>query len=86
MNIMNEEIVIYTKPTCPFSKKLRGLLDKENIKYKDINILGGKNLLGIHIDQDGHIPTPQVKLGENIIWKYSTEKSLVEDIKKYLKN
>ncbi|CAO0797464.1 unnamed protein product [Mucor circinelloides] len=36
--IKNNKVVIFTKSTCPYSKKAKALLDGYNIKYKNIEL------------------------------------------------
>jgi glutaredoxin len=33
-----EKIKLYSTPTCPYCTELKGLLTKEGIEFKDINV------------------------------------------------
>ncbi|MDE1866050.1 MAG: glutaredoxin [Candidatus Micrarchaeota archaeon] len=78
------EITIYTRPTCPFCNKLKGILDSRKIKYKDYDVT--KNEPPRHVvDQDGHIPVPQVEYNGRIIYDYKDEETLANEIGKIMK-
>ena len=78
------EITIYTKVGCPFCNKLKSILDERGIKYKDYDAI--KNEPPRHVvDNDGHIPVPQVEYNGRIIYDYKDEESLAEEIEKIMK-
>jgi len=79
-----DEITIYTRPTCPFCNKLKAILNERGIKYKDYDVT--KNESPRHVvDQDGHIPVPQVEYAGRIIYDYKTEETLADEIEKIMK-
>ncbi len=78
------EITLYTRPTCPFCNKLKGILNSRGIKYKDYDVT--KNEPPRHVvDQDGNIPVPQVEYGGRIIYDYKDEESLADEIEQIMK-
>ena len=77
------EITIYTKPLCPYCNKLKGILKARGIKYKDFNT--EKNEPPRHVvDQNGHIPVPQVEYEGRIIYDYKDEESLADEIQRLM--
>lgn len=77
-------ITIYTRPTCPFCNKLKGILKERNIQYQDFDVT--KNEPPRHVvDQDGHIPVPQVEYAGRIIYDYKTEEELADEIQEIMK-
>ena len=79
-----KELIIYSRPRCPYTNKLKDLLNKANIPFKSIDIWEAKPEDNIFKHEDGHIPTPQVRIGNKLIWDYTTEEALVEEIKELL--
>ena len=80
------EIKIYIRPLCSFSHKLMKLLDKEKIDYDSVDLSKDVKSRGrIYHDEENHIPVPQVEINGRLIFDYSTEENLVEEIKELLK-
>ena len=73
------EVIIYTKPACPYCNKLKRILNSRNIKYRDYNTEKGETPRYV-VERDGHIPVPQVDTGTRIIFDYTTEEALADEI------
>ena len=80
-----KELILYTIPRCPFCNKLRTLLQEQNIGFMEHNIMKDAVAKSKIITRDGHTPTPQVEVGGRIIFDYTTEEALVEEIKELMK-
>lgn len=64
---MGKDVKIYTFSTCPFCTKAKGLLDKENIEYEEIEISGSAEALSKLEEFTGSDTVPQIFVGENFI-------------------
>jgi glutaredoxin len=77
-------ITIYTRPTCPFCNRLKDILDRRKIEYRDFNV--ENNSAPRHVvDQNGHVPVPQVEYNGRIIYDYKDEEALADEIEKIMK-
>ncbi len=81
---MDKEVKIYVKDKCPFCNKLLEILDRDHVPYKKYNI-SDPNVSSAIITRDNHTPVPQVEMSGRIIFDYTTEEDLAEEIKTYLK-
>jgi glutaredoxin len=79
------EITVYVKQGCPFCAKLKSLLINNNISFTEIDVFTDTEGAKGAVHKDGRIPVPQIDIKGRIIYDYSTEKSLVEEIKILLK-
>ena len=73
-------IKIYTTPTCIWCKKTKEFLKKNNIRYKEISIVGNKKATDEMIKKSGSMSVPVLDIDGQIIVGYNIEK-----IKKALK-
>jgi glutaredoxin 3 len=78
------EITIYTRPTCPYCNRLKGILKERGIKYRDFDVTKNEAPRRV-VDQDGHIPVPQVEYAGRIIYDYKDEETLADEIEKLMK-
>ncbi|MBS4534320.1 glutathione S-transferase N-terminal domain-containing protein [Clostridium sp. D2Q-14] len=67
---MNKEVKLYTFSTCPFCTKAKNLLDKENIKYEEIEI--SDNIEGLNRLEKftGCNTVPQIFVNKKFIGGY----------------
>ncbi len=82
---MTKEVKIYVKEVCPFCNKLLKLLDEANVPYTKLDIIKNPQVKSSIITRDNHTPVPQVEMSGRIIFDYTTEEDLAEEIKAYLK-
>lgn len=55
------DIIIYTKPTCPYCIKAKGILTQKNQKFTEINIANDDNLRSQMIEKsNGRHTVPQI--------------------------
>ncbi|MBS4537262.1 glutaredoxin 3 [Clostridium sp. D2Q-11] len=64
---MSKEVTIYTFSTCPFCIRAKELLDRENIKYKEIEISNDREKLDVLEQKTGHSTVPQIFVSDKFI-------------------
>lgn len=83
---MVNDIIIYTRKTCPYCVNLIKVLDSRGVSYQNVDIDQSEEPVEeAYIDENGHTPVPQVLIGEKLIYDYDTEESLVDEIEDILK-
>lgn len=75
---------IYSKSFCPYCQRLITLLDKSGISYELIDIIESPGQTALMQALSGNSGVPQVAVENIIIYDYSTEETLVDDIQKIL--
>ena len=81
---MAKEVIIYTKTRCPFCAKLISILNKRGIKFKEIDFIKNPEYTERIVTRDGNTPAPQVEMPGRIIFDYTTEEALADEIEKYV--
>lgn len=75
-----EKIKLYSTPTCPYCTELKGLLTKEGIEFKDINVNLPENqaeFLKLHeITKSDDVPI--IKVGKKLLVPNVSFKSIHE--------
>lgn len=82
---MGKEVIIYIKTKCPFCAKLIEILNEKGIKYKLVDFIKNPEYVERIITRDGNTPAPQVELNGRIIFDYTTEEDLADEIEEYSK-
>ncbi len=57
------EVVIYTKPTCPYCRAAKALLQDKGVAYQEIDIAGDPARRAEMIERSGRHTVPQVFIG-----------------------
>lgn len=78
-------VSLYTIPKCPFCNKLRTLLLEHKIPFTEFDITKDSDARSRIITRNNHTPTPQVEIAGRVIFDYTTEEALVQEIKGLLK-
>jgi glutaredoxin len=77
---MTEELVIYTSENCPSCKRIKAILKKENISYKEMNMDDEENFLGALTYQIATVPT--LRIGDKTFFaKKATREEILNFIK-----
>ena len=79
-----KEVTIYTKPSCPYCNKLKEILKRRGIAYKDYDTQKQEPSRWV-VEKNGHIPVPQVDINGRIIYDYATEETLADEIEMLIK-
>jgi glutaredoxin len=79
-----DEVIIYTKPLCLYCNRLKDILNKRGIRYRDFNTEKGEPPRYV-VERNGHIPVPQVEYAGRIIYDYKDEESLADEIERIMK-
>jgi len=64
---MNKDVTMYTFSTCPFCIRAKEMLDRENIKYEEIEISNDREKLDVLEQKTGHSTVPQIFVGDKFI-------------------
>jgi glutaredoxin 3 len=78
-----KEITMYTKPSCPYCNRLKDILKRRGIKYKDFNTENDEPPRYV-VERNGHIPVPQVEYAGRIIYDYKDEETLADEIERIM--
>ena len=72
-------IIIYTKNTCPFCVAAKNLLNNKTVEFQEVNIEGNVELLQEMIHKgNGHRTVPSIFINGKHIGGYDSLKSLEE--------
>ncbi|PIN93822.1 hypothetical protein COU54_01505 [Candidatus Pacearchaeota archaeon CG10_big_fil_rev_8_21_14_0_10_31_24] len=71
---------VYVKKACPFCQKLLAILNERKILYDLVDISKYNDVAENLVQKDGHTPVPQVDIKGRIIYDYTTEEALVDEI------
>lgn len=80
------EIKVYTRFGCPFCAKLVKILKERKIPFQEIDVNKNPEIKNKIITRDEHTPVPQVEYKGRIIFDYTTEEDLVDEIEKWIKS
>ena len=83
---MEKEVIIYIKTRCPFCARLISILKERGIMFKEIDFIKNPEYAERIVIRDGNTPAPQVEMGGRIIFDYTTEETLSDEIEKYMKS
>lgn len=84
-NFMKKIVKIYTTPICPFCKRLKDLMKEANINFQEYDVANDDEAREYILSKSGRLTTPQIEMGDKIIYDYGTEEELIEDIKKWMR-
>ena len=67
-------IKIYTTPTCPWCKKTKDFLKKNNVEFKEIDVSTDKSAQKEMIDKSGQMGVPVVDIDGELIIGFNLDK------------
>jgi len=73
-------VKVYSTPTCPWCKRAKEYLKKNNIQYEEINVQGNKEAAQEMIKKSSQMGVPVIDIDEKIIVGYD-EEALKEALK-----
>ncbi|MBD3388331.1 MAG: NrdH-redoxin [Candidatus Altiarchaeales archaeon] len=62
-----DKIKVYSTPTCPWCKKLKGWLDEKGVKYEDFDVSSDHEAAREMIEKSGQMGVPQTDIGGKVI-------------------
>ena len=74
------EVKLYTTPTCPWCKKVKEFLKKNNIGFEEVNVSGNQQATQEMIKKSGQMGVPVIDIDGKVIVGYDEE-----ELKKTLK-
>ncbi|MBI3334268.1 glutaredoxin [Candidatus Pacearchaeota archaeon] len=74
------DIIVYTKTNCPYCAKLKEILRERGISFIERDFIKEPKYVPGIITRQGNTPSPQVEYKGKIVFDYTTEESLVEEI------
>tara|TARA_Y100000310_G_scaffold320949_1_gene377946 strand:+ start:599 stop:835 length:237 start_codon:yes stop_codon:yes gene_type:complete len=69
-------ITVYSRPTCPWCKKLKDWLKKKKVEFEDIDLYETQNakFRDVMIEKTGQMSVPVTQIGEKIIVGFDEKK------------
>ena len=67
---MAREVRVYSTPTCPWCKKVKQLLDENNVAYKNLDVASDKAAREEMLGKTGQIAVPVVDIDGEIVVGY----------------
>ncbi len=69
-----EDIVIYSTPTCMYCEMLKSYLDQKGITYKDYNVADNKDKAKEMIQKTGQRSVPVTEIDGEVVLGFDKEK------------
>lgn len=67
MNKTDENVVVYSSPTCGFCHMAMDYFDQKNVKYTEKDITVDNDALNFVLEKVGQAVTPIITIGDQII-------------------
>ena len=65
--MVENKIVIYSTPTCPYCKRAKDYLTQKGIKYTDFNVAQDKAKAQEMIEKSGQMSVPVIIVGDEVV-------------------
>ncbi len=83
---MGKEVIVYVRQGCPYCHRLISILKDKKIKFREVNIYSDDEEAENAVTRNGKKPTPQVEFNGKLIYDYSTEEALADEIEVWFKS
>lgn len=83
---MGKEVLVYVKEGCPYCYRLISILKDRKIKFREIDVYSDNEEADNAVTRNGKKPVPQVEFNGRIIYDYSTEEKLADEVEKWFKS
>ena len=80
---MEKELIIYTKQGCPYCYRLMSILRDRKIKFREVDVYSDDEDADKAVVRNGKKPVPQAEFNGRIIYDYTNEEELVDEIEEY---
>lgn len=70
----NQQVKIYTTPTCPYCATLKRFLEKKDVEFEDVDVSENEQALEEMKEKTGQTGVPVVEIGEEVIVGFDKEK------------
>ncbi len=68
------KVKVYSTPTCPFCKKVKGFLKENNIEFEDVNVQENHEAVHEIVEKSGQMGVPVTDIDGTIIIGYDMPK------------
>ena len=63
----DKKVVIYSTPTCPICKRVKGYLSQKGIPYVDRNVAQDRDTAKEMIQKSGQMSVPVIIIGDEVV-------------------
>lgn len=84
--MMGKEVIVYVKQGCPYCYRLISILKDRKIKYREVDVYSDNEEADNAVTRGGKKPVPQVEFNGKLIYDYTTEKDLADEIEVWFKS
>ncbi|UNC92688.1 glutaredoxin family protein [Candidatus Contubernalis alkaliaceticus] len=71
---MNEKVIVYTTPTCPFCDTVKEFLSKKGVSYVEYDVSEDENARQEMMDKSGRMAVPTMVINNEVIVGFDQEK------------
>ena len=71
---MDNKVIVYSTPTCPFCIRAKQFLKDSNIQFEDIDVSENHEKAQEMIKKSGQMGVPVLEIGEKIIVGFDKDK------------
>ena len=64
---MNEEITVYTTPTCSWCNRVKDFLHGKGVNYQEVNVAGDDQAARKLLDLTGQLSVPVITKGTEVV-------------------
>ena len=64
---MNEEITVYTTPTCSWCNRVKDFLHGKGVNYQEVNVAGDDQAARKLLDLTGQLSVPVITKGNEVV-------------------
>lgn len=82
---MGKEVLVYVKEGCPYCYRLISIFKDRKIKFREIDVYSESEEADNAVTRNGKKPVPQVEFNGRIIYDYSTEEKLADEVEAWFK-
>ena len=83
---MEKELIIYKKQGCPYCYRLMSILKERKIKFKTVDVYSEDPDAERAVVRNGKKPVPQAEFNGRIIYDYTNEEALADEIEEYMES
>lgn len=74
----NDNVKVFSTPTCPWCQKVKQYLNDQNVDFEDIDVSKDQAMAKKMVQKSGQMGVPQVWIDDQVIVGYN--KSVIDDL------